>query len=72
MANFSFSCVSCGNATFTLDASSIGIGAATPVATFVCPQCGEYNAVQERAGGGLVVAADQHAKSSAGTHPSGG
>lgn len=65
MADFSFNCVSCGATTFTVNAASIG--SATPVATFICPKCGAYNAVQERPGGGLVVAIDKHATSGAQT-----
>jgi len=63
MTEFSFNCVSCGNRTFTVDVASIGMHEATPIATFVCPDCGEYNAVQERPGGGLMVAVDTSAKS---------
>jgi hypothetical protein len=39
------------------------------VASFVCPHCGKYTAVQKREGGGVVVAADLHAMGKTASSP---
>lgn len=62
MEEFAFKCVSCNQTTFTVNTASIGLRQGAPVVTFICPKCGEYNGVQERPGGGLLVTVDKHAK----------
>jgi len=60
MRSFTFSCIKCGKSLFTFDLASITNGL-TPVATFVCPECGHYTAIQKRDGGGVLIATDLHA-----------
>lgn len=55
-----FNCVHCGEGRFSLNAESIENGD-VPVASFVCPQCHGYTAVQKRDGGGITIAPDAHA-----------
>lgn len=52
-------CMGCGQKEFVVDAPSVEI---VKVISFICPECGEYTSVQERPGGGIVVAIDKHSK----------
>ena len=52
-------CMGCGQREFVVDVPSVEIA---KVITFICPDCGEYTAVQDRTGGGVIVAIDKHSK----------
>ena len=52
-------CIKCNQATFSVNPADLEH---LKVITFVCPSCGEYTAVQERPGGGVVVGIDEHSK----------
>ena len=52
-------CVSCGRGEFAI--STLGIeNELIPIATFLCPHCGDYTAVSKRDGGGVLVSRDEH------------
>jgi hypothetical protein len=53
------SCLSCGKREFHINPADVETA---KVITFVCPECGEYTAVSERKGGGIIVAVDDHSK----------
>lgn len=53
------SCIGCNKHIFEVDVQALDHA---KVMTFVCPECGEYTAVSERVGGGVIVAVDKHSK----------
>lgn len=52
-------CLGCGGRAFHITATGLQ---QIKTVTFVCPDCGEYTAVTERKGGGVLVAVDRYAK----------
>lgn len=52
-------CMGCGQKEFIVDVPSVELA---KVISFVCPDCGENTAVQERPGGGIIVAIDKNTK----------
>lgn len=52
-------CLGCGQREFSVDVPSVE---SAKVITFICPDCGECTAVEERPGGGVVVTVDRSLK----------
>lgn len=53
------SCIGCGRREFDINPAEVELA---KIVTFVCPECGEYTAVSQRKGGGIIVAVDEHGK----------